>query len=68
LKSFDPRCQFVLFIDIGASFRLAAKLHKKGLIECKGRKLSFEGIKHCQKIIKILSEIDGILKTIEMPL
>jgi hypothetical protein len=35
---------------------------------CIGRELSFEDIKHYQKIIKILAETDRIMKTFEMPL
>ena len=41
---------------------------QKWLKDRKGRALSFEDIKHYQKIIKILSETDRIMKTIEMPL
>lgn len=41
---------------------------QKFLKDRKGRELSFEEIKHYQKIIKILSETDRIMKTIEMPL
>lgn len=41
---------------------------QKWLKDRKGRQLSFEDIKHYQKIIKILSETDRIMKTIEMPL
>jgi type I restriction-modification system DNA methylase subunit len=41
---------------------------QKWLKDRKGRELSFEDIKHYQKIIKILSETDRIMKTIEMPL
>ena len=41
---------------------------QKWLKDRKGRALSFDDIKHYQKIIKILSETDRIMKTIEMPL
>ncbi len=41
---------------------------QKWLKDRKGRSLSFEDIRHYQKIIKILSETDRIMKTIEMPL
>jgi type I restriction-modification system DNA methylase subunit len=41
---------------------------QKWLKDRKGRQLQFEDIKHYQKIIKILSETDRIMKTIEMPL
>jgi predicted helicase len=41
---------------------------QKWLKDRKGRELSFEDIKHYQKIIKILSETDRIMKTIEIPL
>jgi type I restriction-modification system DNA methylase subunit len=41
---------------------------QKWLKDRKDRELSFEDIKHYQKIIKILSETDRIMKTIEMPL
>lgn len=41
---------------------------QKWLKDRKGRELSFDDIKHYQKIIKILSETDRIMKTIEMPL
>ena len=41
---------------------------RKWLKDRKGRELSFEDIRHYQKIIKILSETDRIMKTITMPL
>ena len=41
---------------------------QKWLKDRKGRELSFDDIKHYQKIIKILSETDRIMKTIEMAL
>ena len=41
---------------------------QKWLKDRKGRELSFEDIRHFQKIIKILSETDRIMKTIEMKL
>jgi hypothetical protein len=41
---------------------------QKWLKDRKGRVLSFDDIKHYQKIIKILSETDRIMKTITMPL
>jgi type I restriction-modification system DNA methylase subunit len=41
---------------------------QKWLKDRKGRNLSFEDIKHYQKIIKILSETDRIMATIEMEL
>jgi len=41
---------------------------QKWLKDRKGRTLSFDDIRHYQKIIKILSETDRIMKTIEMPL
>lgn len=41
---------------------------QKWLKDRKGRELSFDDIKHYQKIIKILSETDRIMKTITMPL
>ncbi len=41
---------------------------QKWLKDRKGRELSFDDIRHYQKIIKILSETDRIMKTIEMPL
>ncbi len=41
---------------------------QKWLKDRKGRELSFEDIRHYQKIIKILSETDRIMNTIEMPL
>ncbi len=41
---------------------------QKWLKDRKGRALSFEDIRHYQKIIKILAETDRIMKTIEMPL
>ena len=41
---------------------------QKWLKDRKGRALSFDDIRHYQKIIKILSETDRIMKTIEMPL
>jgi predicted helicase len=41
---------------------------QKWLKDRKGRELSFEDIKHYQKIIKILSETDRIMKTIVVPL
>lgn len=40
---------------------------QKWLKDRKGRALQFEDIKHYQKIVKILSETDRIMKTIEMP-
>ena len=41
---------------------------QKWLKDRKGRALSFDDIRHYQKIIKILSETDRIMKTITMPL
>jgi hypothetical protein len=41
---------------------------QKWLKDRKGRELTFDDIRHYQKIIKILSETDAIMKTIEMPL
>jgi len=41
---------------------------QKWLKDRKWRELSFDDIRHYQKIIKILSETDRIMKTIEMPL
>ncbi|MGH1353051.1 MAG: type ISP restriction/modification enzyme [Methyloligellaceae bacterium] len=41
---------------------------QKWLRDRKGRELSFEDIMHYQKIIKILSETDQIMKTIEFPI
>ena len=41
---------------------------QKWLKDRKGRALSFDDIRHYQKIIKILSETDRIMKTIIMPL
>jgi type I restriction-modification system DNA methylase subunit len=41
---------------------------QKWLKDRRGRELTFEDIKHYQKIIKILSETDRIMKTITLPL
>ena len=41
---------------------------QKWLKDRKGRTLSFDDIRHYQKIIKILSETDRIMKEIELPL
>ena len=41
---------------------------QKWLKDRKGRKLSFDDVRHYQKIVKILSETDRIMKTIHMPL
>jgi hypothetical protein len=41
---------------------------QKWLKDRKGRALSFDDIRHYQKIVKILSETDRIMKSIEMPL
>lgn len=41
---------------------------QKWLKDRKGRELSFDDIRHYQKIIKILCETDRIMKTIDMPL
>ncbi len=41
---------------------------QKWLKDRKGRELSFEDIRHYQKIIKVLDETDRTMKTIEMPL
>ncbi|MBO6553670.1 MAG: N-6 DNA methylase [Roseitalea sp.] len=41
---------------------------QKWLKDRKGRTLSFEDIGHYQKIVRILTETDRIMKTIEMPL
>lgn len=41
---------------------------QKWLKDRKGRELSFDDIRHYQKIIKILAETDRIMKTIVMPL
>ena len=41
---------------------------QKWLKDRKGRELSFDDVKHYQRIIKILSETDRIMRTIEMEL
>lgn len=41
---------------------------QKWLKDRRGRALSFEDIGHYQKIVKILSETDRIMKEIELPL
>ncbi|OXT00531.1 DNA methyltransferase [Notoacmeibacter marinus] len=41
---------------------------QKWLKDRKGRELNFDDLRHYQKIIKILSETDRIMETIEMPL
>ncbi len=41
---------------------------QKWLKDRKGRKLSFDDVKHYQRILKILSETDRIMQTIEMDL
>ncbi len=41
---------------------------QKWLKDCKGRTLSFEDVRHYQKIIKILVETDRIMQKIELPL
>ena len=41
---------------------------QKWLKDRKGRELTFDDIRHYQRIIKILSETDRIMKTIEMEL
>lgn len=41
---------------------------QKWLKDRKGRELSFDEVKHYQKIVKILAETDRIMKTIEMEL
>jgi len=41
---------------------------QKWLKDRKTRELSFDDIRHYQKIIKILSQTDAIMNTIEMPL
>ncbi|MGY6550410.1 MAG: type ISP restriction/modification enzyme [Erythrobacter sp.] len=41
---------------------------QKWLKDRKGRQLTFDDIRHYQKIIKILGETDRIMQTIEMPL
>ena len=41
---------------------------QKWLKDRKGRELSFEDVKHYQRIIKILTETDRIMKTISMTL
>ena len=41
---------------------------QKWLKDRKGRALSFEDVMHYQKIIKILSETDRIMREIELPL
>ena len=41
---------------------------QKWLKDRKGRELAYEDIRHYQKIIKILSETDRIMRTIEMDL
>jgi Type ISP C-terminal specificity domain len=41
---------------------------QKWLKDRKGRALSFEDVKHYQSILKILSETDRIMRTIEMEL
>lgn len=67
-----------VFINAAQSFenvpRLAWEFYiggyqpaQKWLKDRKTRELSFDDIRHYQKIIKILSETDRIMKTIEMP-
>jgi len=41
---------------------------QKWLKDLKGRALSFEDVIHYQKIIKILTQNDRIMKEIELPL
>ncbi len=41
---------------------------QKWLKDRKGRTLTFDDVRHYQKILKILSETDRIMKTIEMPM
>ncbi len=41
---------------------------QKWLKDRKGRQLTWDDIRHYQKIVKILSETDRIMKTIEMPI
>jgi len=41
---------------------------QKWLKDRRGRELSFDDVRHYQKILKILSETDRIMKTIDMPL
>ncbi len=41
---------------------------QKWLKDRKGRKLSFNDIRHYRKIIKILGETDRIMREIELPL
>ena len=41
---------------------------QKWLKDRKGRPLSFEDVRHYQRIVKILLETDQIMRTIEMPL
>lgn len=41
---------------------------QKWLKDRKGRTLSFDDVRHYQKILKILAETDRIMKTIDMPL
>jgi hypothetical protein len=41
---------------------------QKWLKDRRGRALSWDDIRHYQKIIKILAETDGIMKEIELPL
>jgi hypothetical protein len=54
-----------LFVGLSAGSYQPAQ---KWLKDRKSMALSFDDIKHYQKIIKILSETDRIMKTIEMPL
>jgi hypothetical protein len=46
----------------------ALSLLRKWLKDCKGRVLSFDDMRHYQKIIKNLCETDRIMKEIESPL
>ena len=41
---------------------------QKWLKDRKGRELSWDDIRHYQKIVKILSETDRIMREIELPL
>jgi len=55
--------------DIAYNFHIGGyQPAQKWLKDRKGRELSFEDILHYQKIIKILSETDRIMRTIEMKL
>ncbi len=65
----NPQQWFDAVPDLAWSFHIGGyQPAQKWLKDRKGRTLSFDDVRHYQKIVKILSETDRIMQEIELPL